>query len=281
MNVKDFEFISQLLYKRSGLVLTQEKAYLLESRLNPVARKWEFKGFDELVAAVRASGNEKLLNDVTEAMTTNESFFFRDQKPFTQFKEMILPHLLQNRSSTKKIRIWSAACSSGQEPYTLAMLLSEAKAQLAGWNVEILATDLSTEILTKAKQGVYSQFEVQRGLPISYLVKYFKQDGDKWQIDEKLRGMINFRPFNLLSDLGALGRFDVIYCRNVLIYFDQPTKAKVLDGMAKMMPEDGFLLLGGAETVLGISDSFKLIPGQRGIYGLTPQSDPIAAQKAS
>lgn len=278
MNVSDFEFIADLLKKRSGLSLTKEKAYLIESRLNTVARKWNFTGFDELVKAVRSANNEPLLVDVTEAMTTNESFFFRDQKPFEQFKDVVLPHMLQHRAKTKTFRIWSAACSSGQEPYTLAMLLKENEARLAGWRVEIVATDLSNEILNRAKEGFYSQFEVQRGLPITLLVKYFKQNGDRWQISENIRKMVTFKQFNLLSSPAALGRFDIVFCRNVLIYFDPPTKAKVLNGMAELMPKDGFLYLGGAETVLGTSDRFKLMPGQRGIYNL---SEPEAAKAAS
>nr|NIS39635.1 protein-glutamate O-methyltransferase [Desulfuromonadales bacterium] len=276
MNVSDFELIAQLLQARSGLALNKEKAYLLESRLNPVARKWNFAGLDELAQAIRNGKDETLLVDVTEAMTTNESFFFRDQKPFEQFTEMVLPHLLKARSSTRSIRIWSAACSSGQEPYTLAMLLKEHEAQLAGWNIEILATDLSNEILDRAKEGFYSQFEVQRGLPITLLVKYFTQAGDRWEIDESLRKMVKFQQLNLLHDFSSLGKFDVVFCRNVLIYFDTPTKARVLDGIANMLPPDGFLYLGGAETVLGTSDRFQLMPGQRGIYSLTQGGDGMA-----
>ena len=280
MNVSEFEFIADLLKKRSGLALTKEKAYLIESRLNPVARKWNFAGFDELVQAMRSGGKEELLVDVTEAMTTNESFFFRDQKPFDQFSDMVLPHMLEHRANTKSIRIWSAACSSGQEPYTLAMLLKETEAKLAGWKVEIVATDLSNEILDKAKEGMYSQFEVQRGLPITLLVKYFKQEGERWQISEAIRKMVNFKQFNLLESPAGLGGFDIVFCRNVLIYFDPPTKTKVLDGIANLMPKDGFLYLGGAETVLGTSDRFKLMPGQRGIYSLA-EAEADAAVKVA
>jgi chemotaxis protein methyltransferase CheR len=268
MNVTDFEIIAQLLKERSGLALNKEKAYLLESRLNPVARKWNFSGFDELAQAIRNRGEEALLVDVTEAMTTNESFFFRDQKPFDQFDDMVLPHLLEARAAKRSFRIWSAACSSGQEPYTLAMLLQEHADKLAGWRVEIVATDLSNEILDKAKEGLYSQFEVQRGLPIAHLVKYFVQVGGRWQIEDSLRKMIKFQPFNLLGDLSSLGKFDVVFCRNVLIYFDTPTKTKVLNGVADLLPADGFLYLGGAETVLGSTDRFEIMQGQRGIYSL-------------
>ncbi len=269
MNVTDFEMIAQLLKERSGLALNKDKAYLLESRLNPVARKWSFAGFDELAQALRNNMDEALLVDVTEAMTTNESFFFRDQKPFEQFRDMILPYMLENRASKRSFRIWSAACSSGQEPYTLAMLLKEMEQKFTGWNIEIMATDLSNEILDKAKEGLYSQFEVQRGLPIQLLVKYFKQVGDRWEIDEGIRKMVKFRQFNLLDSPTPLGKFDVVFCRNVLIYFEMPNKTKVLEAIANLMPPDGFLYLGGAETVLGTSGRFQLMPGQRGIYSLT------------
>ena len=179
---------------------------------------------------------------------------------------LILPNLLKERAASKTIRIWSAACSSSQEAYSLAMILSEMGAQLSGWRIDIIGTDLSTEILGRAKDGVYSQFEVQRGLPITLLVKYFQQSGDRWQINQKIRSMVQYREFNLLQDPVSLGRFDVVFCRNVLIYFDQPTKAKVLNGIAKQMPDDGYLILGGAETVLGLTDRFQLVPGQRGVY---------------
>jgi chemotaxis protein methyltransferase CheR len=278
MTGDDFDLLCRLLKERSGLVLTRDKAYLLESRLLPVARKRNMKSLDDLIAALRSRPEGELVRDVVEAMTTNESFFFRDIKPFDQFKNFILPQLLKSRAQRRSIRIWSAACSSGQEPYSLAMLLSEEKAKLAGWTLEIIATDLSTEILEKAQAGVYSQFEVQRGLPIQLLVKYFKQQGERWQIDPAIRGMVKFRCLNLLDDFAAMGSFDVVFCRNVLIYFDQPTKTMVLERIARMLPADGFLYLGGAETVIGISDKFQSLAEQRGIY--TPVISPSAmAQK--
>jgi chemotaxis protein methyltransferase CheR len=278
MTVTDFEFICQILRERSGLVLTNDKAYLLESRLLPVARKWKLATFDDLVRTIRTRMDEAVIRDVVEAMTTNESFFFRDTKPFDQFKALVLPAMLKNRASSRTIRIWSAACSSGQEPYSLAMILSEMAAQLNGWKIEIVGTDLSSEILNRAKEGMYSQFEVQRGLPITMLVKYFSQIGDRWQINAKIRGMVQYREFNLLQDPMPLGRFDVVFCRNVLIYFDQPTKTRVLNSVAKLMPEDGFLFLGGAETVLGITDKFQMVPGQRGVYGVASTSASGARQ---
>jgi len=268
MNVNDFELITRVLKERSGLILNKDKAYLLESRLNPVARKWQFKGFDDLAQAIRLGKDEALLRDVTEAMTTNESFFFRDAKPFDLFREVVLPQILQERATKRSFRIWSAASSNGQEAYSLSMILKDHASKLAGWKVEIIGTDLSSEVLKKAQEGYYSQFEVQRGLPIEYLVKYFTQEGERWRVNEDIRRMVQYKQFNLLNDLASLGRFDVVFLRNVLIYFDQPTKTAVLEKVARLMPPDGFLYLGGAETVLGISDRFKLVPGKRGIYGL-------------
>jgi chemotaxis protein methyltransferase CheR len=266
MNADDFGLLARLIRDRSGLTLTREKAYLLESRLLPVARKSNLKNLDELVARLRSKQEQPLIRDVVEAMTTNESFFFRDIKPFDQFKQVVLPYLLQARASSRTIKIWSAACSSGQEPYTLAMILKEERHRLAGWNADILATDLSTEILAKAQAGLYSQFEVQRGLPIQMLVKYFKQAGDRWQIDAGLREQVRYRPFNLLDDMAGLGTFDVVFCRNVLIYFDQPTKQAVLERLARQLAPDGFLYLGGAETVVGITDKFQPMTNHRGMY---------------
>jgi len=268
MKVEDFDMFCTLLKQRSGLVLTKDKAYLLESRLMPVARKWNMKGLDELASTVRTRKEEALLRDITEAMTTNESSFFRDQKPFDLFKDFVMPRMLDARGTKRQIRIWSAACSSGQEAYSLAMLLQEEQARIAGWKVEIVGTDISNEMVERARAGTYTQFEVQRGLPIQLLVKNFKQVGDKWQINPQIRQMANFREFNLLVDLSPLGQFDVVFCRNVLIYFDQPTKTRVLEQIARLMPPDGVLYLGGAETVLGITDRFKPIEGQRGLYAV-------------
>lgn len=267
MKPEDFDFLSKLLRDRSGLVLTSDKSYLLESRLMPIARKRGFKGLEELVAQLRRR-DEVLAVDVTEAMTTNESFFFRDTKPFEQFRQVVLPNLLKTRASKKSFRIWCAAASSGQEPYSLAMILKEESAKLTGWRTEIVGTDLSKEILQKARSGLYSQFEVQRGLPIQMLVKYFHKRDDQWEIDPSLRAMVQYKEWNLLADLRALGQFDVVFCRNVLIYFDQPTKAVVLEGIGRQLADDGVLYLGGAETVLGISERFKPIPSQRGVYAL-------------
>jgi len=266
MKPEDFDFFATTLKQRSGLVLSRDKAYLLESRLMPVARKWNMKGLDDLAAALRARRDETVWRDVTEAMTTNESSFFRDQKPFDQFKQVVLPKLLETRAAKKHIRIWSAASSSGQEAYSLAILLAEMSAKLVGWRIEIVGTDLSSEMVERARSGIYSQFEVQRGLPITALVKHFSQNGDRWQINQNLRDMVTFKELNLLGDFGPIGAFDVVFCRNVLIYFDAPTKTKVLESITKVMHPDGLLYLGGAETVLGITDKFKPVENQRGLY---------------
>ncbi|MCF4165184.1 protein-glutamate O-methyltransferase [Zavarzinia compransoris] len=269
MSPQDFQFLSDLLKAKSGLVLTSDKGYLVESRLLPIARKRGLGSLDGLIAALRGR-DMALTSEVVEAMTTNESFFFRDNTPFDTFKAHVLPHLLATRATSKRIRIWSAAASTGQEPYSLAMILAEQKAALAGWRVEILGTDISSEVLTRARAGLYTQFEVQRGLPIQLLVKYFKKEGEQWRIAPEIRAMVQYREFNLLDNFAALGRFDVVFCRNVLIYFDQPTKAKVLDRLAQGMADDGMLFLGAAETVLGLSNRFRPVKDRRGLYEVAP-----------
>jgi len=261
----DYDYLRKLLKERSGLVLSADKQYLVESRLTPLARKAGIASLGELVAKVRTN-NEKLIVDVVEAMTTNESFFYRDKLPFDHFTGTIMPALIAARAKERRIRIWCAAASTGQEPYSLAMCLREMKDKLSGWRVEILGTDLSLEVLEKAKAGIYSQFEVQRGLPIQMLVKHFTQTGDTWQISPDLRAMVQYRSLNLLADFNHLGGFDVVFCRNVLIYFDQETKIGVLNRIGKVLAPDGFLVLGAAETVVGLTDAFKPMPDKRGVY---------------
>ena len=269
MTPSDYEFLRKLLKERSGLDLSADKQYLVESRLIPLARKSGLPGIAELVAKIK-SGADALTSVVVEAMTTNETFFFRDKIPFDHLRQTILPALLQARGSRRALRIWCAASSTGQEPYSVAMCVKEF-AGLAGWRVEIVATDLSQGVLEKAKAGIYSQFEVQRGLPIQMLVKYFTQIGELWQLNADIRAMVQHRQFNLLQDLSHLGTFDVIFCRNVLIYFDQDTKAGVFGRLARMLDTDGVLLLGAAESVVGISDAFKPDPERRGLYRLNTE----------
>ena len=268
MSPAEYDYLRQFLKSRSGLVLSNEKQYLIESRLLPVARKAGLQSIAALVAKLKEPRETVLAEAVVEAMTTNESFFYRDKTPFEHFTQMMMPELLKARASQKKIRIWCAAASTGQEPYTLAMCLKEMESKLAGWRIEILGTDISNEVLDRAKAGTYTQFEVQRGLPIQLLLKYFTQQGESWTISPQLRSMVQWKKFNLLDSFAGFGQFDIVFCRNVLIYFDQPTKAKVLESISRQMPQDGVLYLGGAETVLGITDKFKPVEGQRGLYSL-------------
>jgi len=261
----DYEYLRKLLKDRSGLDLSADKQYLIESRLLPLSRKAGMASISELVQKMKG-GSADITTQVVEAMTTNETFFFRDKVPFDHFRDSIMPEILQARASRKTLRIWCAAGSTGQEPYSLAMCLKEMGAALSGWRVEILATDLSQEVLEKSKAGIYSQFEVQRGLPIQMLVKYFKQTGELWQINADIRAMVQHRQLNLLHDFSQLGVFDVIFCRNVLIYFDQDTKINIFNRLAKATEPDGFLVLGAAETVVGLTDVFKPYPERRGLY---------------
>jgi chemotaxis protein methyltransferase CheR len=278
MTPQDFDYLRKVLRERSGLVLSAEKQYLAESRLLPVARKHGLGGLAELVAKLKAAMAAPLTVEVVEAMTTNESFFFRDKVPFEHFRQTIMPALLEARAREKRIRIWCTACATGQEPYSLAMSLKGIGPALAGWRVEILATDISNEVLTKAKAGIYNQFEVQRGLPIQQLVKFFSQVGEAWQVAPEIRAMVQFRPLNLLNDFSSLGTFDLVFCRNVLIYFDQETKIGVLNRLARQMPSDGFLVLGAAETVVGLTGAFKPMADKRGLYvPNTPAAKPAPA----
>jgi chemotaxis protein methyltransferase CheR len=274
---QEFEFFRKFLRERSGLVLTPDKQYLLESRLMPVARKAGVASLPELAAKLsRASMFDPLAIQVVEAMTTNESFFFRDKTPFENFQQVMIPHFLQSRAKDRRIKIWCAAASTGQEPYSLAITIREMAAKLAGWRIEITATDLSVEVLEKAKAGIYTQFEVQRGMPINMLLKYFEQSGETWKIDPSLRSLITWKQLNLLDDFRHLGTFDVVFCRNVLIYFDNETKSAVLEKTAKMLAPDGFLVMGAAETVVGLTTTFKPVANQRGLYGLAQASAPAA-----
>ena len=265
MTPPDYEYLRKLLKDHSGLDLSSDKQYLIESRLLPLSRKVGLSGISELVQKMKG-GSASLISQVVEAMTTNETFFFRDKVPFEHFRGSIMPEILQARAGRKSLRIWCAAGSTGQEPYSLAMCLKEMGAALAGWRVEILATDLSQEVLEKSKAGIYSQFEVQRGLPIQMLVKYFKQIGELWQINPDIRAMVQHRQLNLLHDFSGLAVFDVIFCRNVLIYFDQDTKINIFNRLAKIIEPDGFLALGAAETVVGLTEAFKPYPEKRGLY---------------
>ena len=265
MTPPDYEYLRKVLKDLSGLDLSADKQYLIESRLLPLARKSGMSDIGELVQKMKG-GSSALINQVVEAMTTNETFFFRDKVPFDHLRDTIMPEVLRARATRKSIRIWCAAGSTGQEPYSIAMCLKEMGGSVAGWRIEILATDLSQEVLEKSKAGIYSQFEVQRGLPIQLLVKYFAQTGELWQLNSELRGMVQYRQLNLLQDFSGLGKFDVVFCRNVLIYFDQQTKTQIFERIARVTEPDGMLMLGAAESVVGITNAFRPYPDKRGLY---------------
>jgi chemotaxis protein methyltransferase CheR len=271
-----FQTFASLLKSRSGLVIGPDKLYLLETRLAAILKREQLRDLAALADKLRAPGAEPLIRQVVEAMTTNESFFFRDDKPFQHFRNQALPRLLAARSPGVPLRVWSAASSSGQEAYSLAMILSECRAAIGDRRIEIIGTDLARDQVARARDGLYTQFEVQRGLPVQMLMRYFRKEQNGWRIGDAIRNMVQYREWNLLADLRPLGQFDVVFCRNVLIYFDQPTKAKVLEAIAQQMAADGMLYLGGAETVLGISSRFAPLATERGVYGLTTASRPIA-----
>jgi chemotaxis protein methyltransferase CheR len=264
-----FQTFAALLKGRSGLVIGPDKLYLLETRLAPILKQEKLRDLVALADRLRAPNAEPLIRQVVEAMTTNESFFFRDDKPFQHFRSHALPRFVAARPAGAPLRIWSAASSSGQEAYSIAMIVLECRASLGDRRVEIVGTDLAREQVTRAREGLYTQFEVQRGLPIQMLMRHFRKEESNWRISDSIRGMVQYREWNLLSDLRPLGQFDVVFCRNVLIYFDQPTKTKVLEAIAQQMTADGLLYLGGAETVLGITSRFAPLAGERGVYGLT------------
>ena len=275
MNSQDFDFVAQLLRRRAGIVLTGDKMYLLESRLAPLARKEGLPSIDDLIQVVRSRRDERLITQVVDVMTTNETFFFRDKTPFDHFKEAIMPALAPARRG-QRIRIWNAACSTGQEPYSLAMMLDQSPLLSGGVPVEIVATDISDRCLERARQGLFTQFEVQRGLPIQMLMHYFTQQDDHWRISEKIRSMVTFKKLNLMDPSFTLGKFDVVFCRNVLIYFDGPTKADVLNRIASCMNPGGFLMLGAAESVIGITQAFETAQDRRGLYKLSQKAAKVA-----
>jgi chemotaxis protein methyltransferase CheR len=276
----DYKFLCALLKERSGLMLSDDKQYLVEARLMPVARRAGCGSIAELVQRLCAPDGAALAVEVIEAMMINESFFFRDRLPFDRLRDTVLPALIAAREQSRRIRIWSAAASTGQEPYSLAMVLKDFAPRLSGWSVEIVASDISREVTEKACAGLYTQFEVQRGLPIHRLMDHFERVGDQWRIAPELRDMVEFKHQNLLHDFSALGRFDVVFLRNVLIYFDQATKADVLKRVADVLAPDGYLLLGAAETVVGVSDHFISVTDQHGLYTVKRMARPAPRLKA-
>jgi chemotaxis protein methyltransferase CheR len=261
-----FDALCEFLRRSSGLVMESSKKYLVESRVMPIVRREKLSGLEELVAILQKGQSPRLAKDVIEAMTINETYFFRDKSPFDQFRSFMLPSLLAARQGEKRLRIWSAAASTGQEAYSLAMILDEFAPRMPGWKVEIIGTDLSEQVLEKARKGIYSQFEVQRGLPAPMLLRHFNQIGDSWQISEAMRSKVSFRQLNLLSDFTSLGRFDIIFCRNVLIYFDAARKTDILARMTRILAPDGLLTLGASESLIGLKTYLVANTELRGIF---------------
>lgn len=270
MTPQEFEFLCGFLHQRSGLQLTPGKEYLVTARLQPLAQRRGLGDIAALVTALRQKPPADLIQDVVEAMTTNETLFFRDKTPFEDLRCTLLPDLIEQRRAERRLRFWCAACSTGQEPYSLLMLLDESFPELVHWQVEIVATDLDTAALSRARSGLYSHLEIQRGLPIQLLIKHFQQAEGGWQIRDSHRQRISWRQLNLLEPFDALGRFDIICCRNVLIYFDEPTKRDVLNRLTDRLSADGLLLLGAAETAIGLSARLSRVVGCKStIYGRT------------
>jgi chemotaxis protein methyltransferase CheR len=283
MMAHEFGLLRRILKAESGLKLAEDKQDMLEAKLRPLLKEFAFPSLSHLALALLKPGGEHLRSRVAQAVTVQESYFFRDKVPFQYFADTMLPTLMARREDTHRLRIWCAAAATGQEPYSLAMALAGKAKQLAGWNVEIVATDFVEDALAKARKGIYSQFEVQRGLPVTLLVKHFRQAGSAWELEPMLRESVDFRVHNLLDDCSALGRFDVIFCRNVLIYFDEVTKRAVLARLAGQLASDGYLVLGAAETTSGHSSDFMNVPeGHHGIFRFTPgAAATVAAREAA
>lgn len=265
MENSDFEFYKELLLLQSGLSIGPDRIYLLESRLTPLAHELGYDRLDGLTASLKRNPTQNFVKRVVEAMTTNETSFFRDNKPFQLLQQKLIPILLERNSSGKSIRVWSAACSSGQEAYSLAMLFKETPA-LANWQIEIIGTDYSEPIVNQAKQGIYNQFEIQRGLNIQYMLKYFIQVGSNWQINDTIRKMVSFKVGNLLQPTNGMGQFDLIFCRNVLIYFNSETKEAVLARLANNLKPQSWLVVGGSESLLNVKHSYKSVADMPGYF---------------
>ena len=255
----DYDFIANLLRDQCALVLDPGKDYLINSRLSPIAQRHGLTSIDHLVRRLRDTSDSSLVSDVVEAMVTTETSFFRDVHPFETLKKIVLPKLIELRRPQRQLNIWCAASSSGQEPYSIAMLLKEYFPDLAGWQINLTATDISHEMLQRSRAGRYSQLEVNRGLPTNLLLKWFRQEGGVWEIDEQIRRMMTFKPMNLAQPWPAMPAWDLIFLRNVMIYFDNDVKRSILGRVSRSLGEDGYLVLGGAETTFGLDNSFQRI----------------------
>ncbi len=269
MTDQEFDFIRALFQERSAIALESDKRYLVEARLAPLLRQLQLQSIGELVQQVRSAASNGLPGRIVDAMVTTETSFFRDHHPFEALRKKVLPELIERRGKDRRLNIWCAASSSGQEVYSLAMLVRESFPQLAGWDLLLLASDLSQEVLARAREGRYNQIEVNRGLPAPLLVKYFQQHGVTWQLQEDVRRMVDFREINLARPWPVLPRMDLVLLRNVMIYFDVDTKKNILNRMTRVLRPDGYLILGGSETTFNLNDSYRRIPDLKsGFYQL-------------
>jgi chemotaxis protein methyltransferase CheR len=257
LSAEDFDYVSDFARTGAAIVLEKGKEYLVETRLGPLAEREGYASLRELIGALRTTRVGPLGGKVMDALTTNETFFFRDFHPFESLRKTIIPKLIEQRANTRRLSIWSGACSTGQEAYSMAMMLREHFPQLASWRIDIVGTDLSSQVLTKAKAATYSQLEVNRGLPATYLIKYFTKQGDSWVLKDELRKMVDFRPMNLIQAWPVLSPFDVIFMRNVMIYFDVGTKRTILKKLRACLNPSGFLVLGSAETTMNLDPQWK------------------------
>jgi chemotaxis protein methyltransferase CheR len=267
MKISDFELYRDLLQRHSGLSLTAERSYLLDSRLTPVARKWGYPTLDAMTLALRGVPETRLIEDVIEAMMTQDTTFFRDMKPFMALRDLMVPHFIRTRGRDRSLRIWSAGCSTGQEAVSIAMVLKDMEPQLKNWRIEVLGTDISNQALARAETGHYTQFEVQRGLPVKDLIRHFDETDDGWILHQDVRNMVHFEPFNILDSMDDLGLFDIIFCRNVLTYFDAGKRAAILTSMGAQLADDGFLVLGIDENLNGLETPFQMLAPESGIAG--------------
>lgn len=266
MELHELRFLSGFIRQETGIVLTDDKTYLLESRLAPVLQKFKIPSIPHLIQLLQAHKNRALIEEVIDAMTTNESLFFRDGRPFEALRKQVLPLFRESRSDKKSLRILSAACSEGQEAYSIAICMQEEWGHLKDWRIEIVGTDISKRVLEKAKAGTYSDFEINRGMPQELRNKYFTHREGKWHIRPALKELVHFRNVNLLDSHAHLGEFDIVFCRNVLIYFDDDTKRKVLEALARVMRKDGVLIVGTADHITSISDRFAFLDRHNKLY---------------
>jgi chemotaxis protein methyltransferase CheR len=274
MNTQEFDAICRLLREQSGISLEAGKEYLVETRLAPVLHELNLPSIGDLIAQLRSRGGIELSRQIVEALVTNETSFFRDSIPFEELRQSVIPDLMERRRAQRRLNIWCAASSTGQEPYSLALLFREHFPELAGWTVTLLASDISRQSLGRARSALYNQVEATRGLPDSFRTKYFEQQGTNWQLRRSVTRLVNFQEINLAGAWPALPRMDLILVRNVMIYFDVETKKSILSKMTRLLVPDGYLLLGGSETTFNLSDDFVRVGTLKsGFYQLSYARD--------